>query len=154
MKKLQRNKNASGVRFLQFRNWLIQTIKDHKIDKVFFERVYAHKGTDAAHVYGAFMYMLAAVCEEFAIKCIGIPVGTIKKYATGKGNAAKEEMIEFAKSQGFTPVDDNESDALAISFLALKTVNCQGVCQATEISGSAAQKFEELDATREANQAR
>ncbi|GHT98694.1 hypothetical protein FACS1894126_4420 [Alphaproteobacteria bacterium] len=67
------------------------------------------------------MYTLAAVCEELAVKCTGIPVGTIKKFATGKGNASKEEMIAFAKSQGFTPVDDNEADALAILLLSLKT---------------------------------
>ncbi|MDR0631793.1 MAG: hypothetical protein LBF54_00915, partial [Holosporaceae bacterium] len=33
---------------------------------------------------------------------------------TGKGNATKEEMISFARLNGFDPVDDNAADALAI----------------------------------------
>ncbi|GHT96699.1 hypothetical protein FACS1894122_15200 [Alphaproteobacteria bacterium] len=120
-KKLQHNKKAFGLRFLDFRRWLIRMIEEHNICMLFFERVHGHKGTDAAHCFGGFMYTLAAVCEELAVKCTGIPVGTIKKFATGKGNATKKEMVAFAKSQGFTPVDDNESDALAILFLSLKT---------------------------------
>jgi Holliday junction resolvasome RuvABC endonuclease subunit len=120
-KKLRHNKNALGLRFLDFRCWLIETIKEHDIGEIFFERVYAHSGTEAAHCYGGFMYTLATVCEEFKIECKGFNVGTIKKFATGKGNATKDEMIEFAKSRGFDPVDDDEADALAILFLALKT---------------------------------
>jgi Holliday junction resolvasome RuvABC endonuclease subunit len=118
-KKLRHDKNASGVRFLNFRNWLIETIETYNIYCVFFERVYGHKGTAAAQCFGGFMYTLAAVCEEFGVKCIGITVGTIKKFTTGKGNATKEEMIAAVKSRGFNPADDNEADALAILFLAL-----------------------------------
>jgi Holliday junction resolvasome RuvABC endonuclease subunit len=44
----------------------------------------------------------------------GVPVGSIKKHATGKGNASKEMMIAAAKARGFRPADDNEADALAI----------------------------------------
>ncbi|GHU15225.1 hypothetical protein FACS189449_12690 [Alphaproteobacteria bacterium] len=86
-KKLQHNKNAFGLRFLDFRRWLIRMIGEHNVYMLFFERVHGHKGTDAAHCFGGFMYTLASVCEEFNIKCTGIPVGTIKKFATGKGNA-------------------------------------------------------------------
>jgi Holliday junction resolvasome RuvABC endonuclease subunit len=104
---------------------LATTIGTHGIARVYFERVYAHKGTEAAHVYGGFMYTLAAVCEEMRIGCVGIPVGTIKKFATGKGNASKEEMIAAARSRGFNPADDNEADALALLFLALKARDCR-----------------------------
>jgi Holliday junction resolvasome RuvABC endonuclease subunit len=124
--RLRRDVKASGVRFLEFRNWLIATIDTCGIDTVYFERVYAHKGTDAAHVYGGFMYTLAAVCVEKKIVCVGVPVSTIKKFATGNGNATKEEMIAAARSRGLNPVDDNEADALAILFLALKTMKRDG----------------------------
>jgi Holliday junction resolvasome RuvABC endonuclease subunit len=120
-KKLLHDKNASGVRFLYFRRWLTEMIETHNIYNVFFERVYRHKGTEAAHIYGAFMYVLAMVCEELKIRCVGLNVGTIKKFATGKGNATKEEMIAAAKLRGFDPQTDDEADALAILFLALKT---------------------------------
>ena len=40
-------------------------------------------------------------------------MGTIKKHATGTGNAGKAEMIA-ARVRGFNPQDDNEADALAL----------------------------------------
>jgi Holliday junction resolvasome RuvABC endonuclease subunit len=140
-RKLKHDKRASGRRFLDFRNWLVQIIKAHNIYVVFFERVYRHSGTEAAHVYGAFMYTLAAVCEELSVKCTGIPVGTIKKFATGKGNASKEDMINFAKSCGYNPLDDNSADALAILLTGLYGLNFQqnrGSCFAMEASDAQA----------------
>jgi Holliday junction resolvasome RuvABC endonuclease subunit len=137
--KLRHCKNASGLRFVHFRRWLIATIATHNIYSVFFERVVRHKGTAAAHVYGGFMYMLAAVCEEMQIKCTGLPVGMIKKFMTGKGNATKDEMIAAAKLRGFNPIDDNAADALAILLTGLNTLNFQqkcGSCFAIEGSGA------------------
>ena len=43
-----------------------------------------------------------------------LPEVTIKKHATGKGNAGKAEMIAAATARGFDPVDDNHADALAL----------------------------------------
>lgn len=82
-----------GQRFSEFRHWLIRTISQNKIEMVFFERVYRHSGTDAAHVYGGLMYTMASVCEELSVPYQGLGVGAIKKFMTGKGNATKEEMI-------------------------------------------------------------
>ena len=42
-----------------------------------------------------------------------MPVGTIKKHATGKGNASKDDMIASVRLRGHNPADDNEADALA-----------------------------------------
>jgi Holliday junction resolvasome RuvABC endonuclease subunit len=139
-KKLRRDKEASGVRALDFYRWLTQTIREHGINQVYFERVYAHSGAEAAHLYGYFMHTLAAVCEELHVKCTGIPVTTIKKYATGNGRATKEEMMNFARRCGFNPIDDNAADALAILLTGLNTLNSQqnrGSCFAIETSGSA-----------------
>ena len=36
------------------------------------------------------------------------------KHATGKGNATKEAMERSARERGWTPIDDNEADALWI----------------------------------------
>jgi hypothetical protein len=86
----------------------------HHIDAVFFEEVRRHAGVDAAHAYGGFMGHLTAWCEHHQIPYQGVPVGTIKKHATGKGNAGKDEMIAAVRARGHTPVDDNEADALAL----------------------------------------
>jgi Holliday junction resolvasome RuvABC endonuclease subunit len=129
VKKLRHDKRASGIRALDFYYWLTQTIKGHNISKVYFERVYAHSGVEAAHLYGYFMHTLAAVCEEYGIKCVGLAVGTIKKFMTGKGNATKDEMIAAARLRGFDPQTDDEADALAILFLALKTIDLSAICR-------------------------
>jgi Holliday junction resolvasome RuvABC endonuclease subunit len=131
VKKLRHDKHASGVRALDFHRWLTQTIQEHSIDRVYFERVYVHSGTEAAHLYGYFMHTLAAVCEEQCIKCVGLSVGTIKKFMTGKGNATKEEMIMAARLRGFDPKTDDEADALAILLLALKTIGLPRFVEAT-----------------------
>jgi Holliday junction resolvasome RuvABC endonuclease subunit len=104
-------------------------IRTHYIYSVFFERVYGHKGMLAAQVYGGFIYTLAAVCEEMQIKCAGIPVGTIKKFMTGRGNATKDEMIAAARLCGFNPQTDDEADALGILSLALKVNNLPDLCR-------------------------
>jgi len=51
----------------------------------------------------------------------GVPVGTIKKFLTGQGNANKQAMIDAARRRGFSPADDNEADAIAILLWALET---------------------------------
>ena len=85
-----------------------------------------HAGTAAAHVYGGFLAHLTAWCEAAAIPYQGVPVGTIKRFATGKGNAGKEAVIAAMRARGFAPADDNEADALA---LLLWAIDAQGGMQ-------------------------
>ncbi len=49
----------------------------------------------------------------------GVGVGTIKRFIAGKGNASKLEVMESVRGLGFSPVDDNEADALAILHVAM-----------------------------------
>lgn len=114
-----------GSRFSEFRSWLMRIISQNKIDLVCFERVYRHNGTEAAHVFGGFMYMLAAVCDKMQIPSRGINVVTIKKHMTGKCNANKQEMILAAYERNFDLVDDNEADALGVLLFYLDKNNRQ-----------------------------
>ena len=112
---------GGGMRFLRFKRWLNE-LRSHsvEIDAVFFEEVRRHAGVDAAHAYGGFMSHLTAWCEQNSIPYQGVPVGTIKKHATGKGNASKDEMVAAARQRGFKPADDNEADALSILHWAME----------------------------------
>jgi hypothetical protein len=49
-----------------------------------------------------------------------VPVGTIKRHATGKGNANKGLMIAAMRARGHSPADDNEADALALLYWAIE----------------------------------
>ena len=112
---------GGGMRFLRFKHWLTETKQAAEtIDAVFFEEVRRHAGVDAAHAYGGFLAHLTAWCEHHSIPYEGVPVGTIKKHVTGKGNADKDAVIAAIRNRGFSPSDDNEADALALLDWALR----------------------------------
>ncbi len=113
---------GGGMRYLRFKHWLteIKQSCDNGIDAIYFEEVRRHAGVDAAHAYGGFLATLTAWCEHHKIPYQGVPVGTIKKHATGKGNASKEDMIAAAQARGAAPADDNEADAIALLYWAIK----------------------------------
>ncbi|SFL05569.1 crossover junction endodeoxyribonuclease RuvC [Falsiroseomonas stagni] len=110
---------GGGMRFLRFRGWLAELANlSGGVARIVFEEVRAHAGTDAAHIYGGFLGTLTAWCEEHDVPYEGVPVGTIKRYATGKGNADKAKMVAAMQARGFAPADDNEADAIALLLWA------------------------------------
>ena len=119
---------GGGMRYLRFKRWL-EEVQDlvasgsplTGLGAIFFEEVRRHAGVDAAHAYGGFLGHLTAWCEQHQIPYQGVPVGTIKKHATGKGNASKAEMVSAMRQRGFDPADDNEADALAILLWAIES---------------------------------
>src|SRR5512139_981517 len=112
---------GGGMRFLRFKRWLTEIKQSTDgLDAVYFEEVRRHAGIDAAHAYGGFLAHLTAWCEHHQIPYQGVPVGTIKKHATGKGNADKAAMIAAVRARGHNPADDNEADALALLRWALE----------------------------------
>lgn len=86
------------------------------VDAIAWEQVRRHVGTQAAHVYGG----LLAIAKAHAYKCmlamLPVGVGEIKKFATGKGNAKKEDVIDAMSKRypSIEIVDDNHADALAL----------------------------------------
>lgn len=107
--------DGGGMRFLRFERWLGEVLRT--VNRVAYEEVRRHMGVDAAHVYGGMQAMLTKACEQRSIPYEGIPVGTIKKSLTGKGNANKALMLAKARELGYAPVDDNEADAIALWLL-------------------------------------
>jgi len=116
---------GGGMRYLLFKRWLNE-LKGGlgEIQLVYFEEVRRHASTDSAHVYGGLMATLTAWCEHHNIAYSGVPVGTIKKHATGKGNASKPEIIAAMQAKGYPVTDDNEADALALLHWALEQQTC------------------------------
>jgi len=114
--------DGGGMRYLRFQNWLSEMDRlVGPVATIHYEEVRRHIGTDAAHVFGGLMAVLTAWAEMRGVPYQGVPVGTIKKHATGKGNASKAMMIDAARARGFSPKDDNEADAIAILFWAIET---------------------------------
>lgn len=112
--------SGGGMRYVRFGNELATLIEG--VDLVVFEEVRRHMGVDAAHVYGGLLAVLTAKCESAKIPYEGVPVGTIKKHATGKGNASKSEMVLAAGSwaTGTADLTDDEADAICLLRYAIE----------------------------------
>ena len=113
---------GGGMRYLRFTDWLVEiAMMTSGLHRVVFEEVRRHAGTDAAHAYGGFLATLTGWCEEHEVPYQGVPVGTIKRFIAGKGNADKAAVMSALRERSYSPVDDNEADAIAILLWALQT---------------------------------
>ena len=113
---------GGGARFLRFSKWLERTWEESgPWAEVYYEEVRRHLGVDAAHCYGGIIGALTAFCEASSVPYQGIPVGTVKKVATGKGNSPKAEVMAAAleKWPDQNIKDNNTADALWILHTAL-----------------------------------
>lgn len=108
--------DGAGMRFVRLDRNVRELLSTTPEAVVGFEEVRRHMGTDAAHIYGGVVATVTRVCEELQVPYAGVPVGTVKKHGTGKGNAGKLEMVEAAEARWDVRVaDDNEADALWIA---------------------------------------
>jgi hypothetical protein len=114
--------DGGGMRYLRFRGWLDSIATGAgSIGVIHYEEIRRHLSTDSAHVYGGLLATLTSWCEQRSIAYQGVPVGTIKRFIAGKGNADKQAVIEAVRARGFRPADDNEADAIAIVLWAIDT---------------------------------
>lgn len=111
---LSKQRHEGGnMRTVRFRGYLNELQRDlGPFTAVVYEEVRRHLGVDAAHLYGAMIDRLHEFCADNMLDYMGIPVGTVKKFATGKGNADKAKMKTAASDRwaGWDG-DDNEADA-------------------------------------------
>jgi hypothetical protein len=87
---------SAGMRWRKFKSWLIEFLKSSNPDVVIFEQPVARASGAAREV----MYGMTTRCQEYC-DFLGIdykPVNpvTLKRFATGKGNANKEAMLAAA----------------------------------------------------------
>ncbi|GMV83375.1 MAG: hypothetical protein AMXMBFR7_45590 [Planctomycetota bacterium] len=111
-----------GERLRTFYLNLREFDKSVPIDLIVYEEQHGHSGTAAAHLYGAFIGIIQLYSELFQVRYAPVGVQMLKKFATGRGNASKEEMIAAAQKR-FHPQhieDDNHADALHLLDYAIK----------------------------------
>lgn len=106
-----RRHEGGGMRYVRLERYLSELLDAHPDAILGYEEVRRHAGTDAAHVYGGIVGIITAVCERRTVPYSGVPVGTVKRTATGKGNADKAAMVASATARWGEVADDNEADA-------------------------------------------
>ncbi len=112
---------GAGMRWYRFRNWLSMMALETGCEMVFFEQPVGfprkNMGRDQ-RVFDSFAAHVTEFCERQHLPYRGIGVGKIKTFATGKGNASKEAVFDAVRKLGYYPLDDNQSDAIALLLLA------------------------------------
>lgn len=118
----RRHFDGGGPRYTKFIERLDKLHAAVPFERVVFEEVRRHKGVIAAQIYGGLMATLQAWCErqEPPIPYEGVAVQAIKKFATGKGNAGKIEMMEAVAALGYPCDTDDEADAVALLLMKLQ----------------------------------
>lgn len=110
---------SKGMKLIRFKSKVREICESEKIDVVVFERTAGfHK--NALIVQAELHGVLKLFLEEMNIQYKAYSAAEIKKFATGKGNANKQKMIEAAQKYGIEIIDDNHADALHIYHLALQ----------------------------------
>ena len=113
---------SESMRVIRFRAKVKELIELENIDLVAYERA-AGMYKSSIIVESEMIGVLKLLCNELNVALACYSATEIKKFATGKGNAKKEAMIEAAKELGYNPKDDNEADAIHIYRLCEKDIN-------------------------------
>lgn len=112
---------SEGMRLVRFKSKVKELVDIEGITLIAYERPAGmHKAS--IMVASEMVGVLKDLCIEMNINLACYSAQQIKKFATGKGNAGKPEMIEAAKKLGYNPADDNEADAIHLYHLAQKDV--------------------------------
>lgn len=106
---------TDGERFSAFYAFLTQNMG---IDAIVFEQVAGGTKGRQTVLFNGYRATLLLYAQMLGKPCLPLPVGTIKKYVTGKGNASKQEMIDAVRSLGHPTFDDNEADAIGAFYTA------------------------------------
>jgi Holliday junction resolvasome RuvABC endonuclease subunit len=117
-----RRDESKGMRLIRLRGKLNEIRAAVGVDLVVYEaaRHAAPKMQGALVVQAEIQGVIVLWCEDNHIQYVGLSPSEIKKHATGKGNAGKDQMLAAAKAKwpDMEIVDDNNADALWILDLA------------------------------------
>lgn len=114
---------SSGMRFLRCRSWLREMKKLlGQIDLIVYEQPHQRGGYPTQVAMGLVAEVLSFAARA-NVTTTSVHGTALKKWATGKGNAKKKEMIIEAKSRGHIVANDDEADAVLMLEYALADLN-------------------------------
>lgn len=118
------------LRFSRLYRFIIKQVVEKSIQRIVFEDVQFSSTQMQGQLWASLRTAIWAVAEAYPVEIFSVPVGTLKKFATGKGTAQKEDManalklvwpgtsvqmqgdlVYLTKPDG-TTADDNEVDAI------------------------------------------
>lgn len=116
---------SEGMRVVRFKARVREIISLEAITIVSYERP-AGMHKSSIMVASEMVGVLKDLCIEMKVELSCYSAPEIKKFATGKGNANKEAMIQAAFDKGYNPKDDNEADAIHLYNLTCHDLKIAG----------------------------
>ena len=88
---------------------------------------YAYARANQAHQLGELGGVVRLALADHGFAVVDVPPAVLKRLATGKGNASKDEVLaEAIRRLGYQGSDHNEADALWLRQLALHALRLPG----------------------------
>ena len=116
----KRRGESNGLLFLRFRAWM-KTITGFLPRPGLIAYEQAHMRGSGTEICIGLTSIVQEVATKIGIETAPVHTGTLKKFATGSGNAKKPEMKAAAeKILGRPPIDDNEADAVHVAMWAAR----------------------------------
>lgn len=117
-----RTGESPGMRYIRLRGRLNEILAACPgLSLVAVEKAHMRGAAATQYAHG-YLAVIQAFCSEHQLEHVGFHTGTLKKFATGKGNASKPEMIaEAGRRYGLTTsgkAREDEADALWVLALA------------------------------------
>ncbi len=115
----KRSGESRGMRYIRFEKRLEEVQAKYQVKIVVHEQTLQRGGaaTEIANGLKALVLKFAAK-HEVEVTCVHTT--ELKKFATGRGNADKADMIEACVRKTLViPTDDNEADAILIGLWAV-----------------------------------
>ena len=107
-----RKDESMGMKLIRFKSKLKEIHAAESLNLIVYERPAGKHANSIIH-QAKLIANLEEFCENLGIAYNASSASEIKKFATGKGNASKDEMIQAAKDKyGYNGNDDNEADAI------------------------------------------
>lgn len=125
-------KDLPEKRYGEFGKWLRELINtkdefDNEIKSIIiaYEEPKAFtRGKAAVEVANRFIGIIEDIAYNNKALLIRVTPQDLKKFATGRGNADKDEMtMACINKYGYHPTDDNEADAFLLSKLIIENIN-------------------------------
>lgn len=114
-----RRGESPGLRFMRFRSWLYEVGDLFRPDLVVYELAH-HRGGAATELAVGMTTRVQEFAADRRVEHASVHTATLKKHATGRGNAEKPAMIAAARARfGVEPMDDNDADALLLLGYAI-----------------------------------
>lgn len=106
------HRDSKGMRYIKFEAWLIDVLEKEIPGLVAYEMPH-YRGGAATAVLVTMEGIVQKECDKRNIDYTAVHSGTLKKFATGRGTANKEDMIKGAQMNfGKNHLSSDEADAL------------------------------------------